>query len=562
MFSRASPLYYKNNKRLKNAGVKIDFTEEQIRELMKCAEDPIYFIKKYVKIISLDRGLINFDLYEFQEDLIRIINDNRFVVAKIPRQMGKSTTVVSYLLWMIIFNPAYSVAVLANKASSARGVLRRLTRAYENLPFWLQQGIVEWNKSRIELENGSSVIADSTSGNAGRSGSYNCILLDEFAHVDRAIQHDFFQSVFPTTASGTTSKVIIISTTNGMEMFYKIWDEAIKKKSLPGKSVAFIPFEAHWSQHPDRDEQWKEIQLSKMTAEMFAQEFECEFLGAKNTLIPSHVIKKLIHITPISLEDGGNLRIYEIPKEKSIYVVTADSGEGVGEDFSALSVVDITQIPYKQVATYRNNNISTIEYPTVIESVARRYNNAWVLIEMNSIGKQVADILSDDLQYEYILKTGTKQSKGQEVTEGFGRNAATKIKLGVRTTTQVKLIGCKNFQTLVEKNNLIVQDFDTYSEITSFVRRGKGYAAQKGATDDLVMGLVLFSWFSTQKYFKEISGTNIQSSLVGENKRQQTENATPCIAVSSEYVDGSVSNQAQPYVADGCVWFPVNPQSD
>ena len=240
---------YLGNPNLKPAGVGIEFTKEQVQEYLKCSQDPIYFIKKYVKIVSLDEGLVPFELYPYQEDIVNTVHNNRFSIAKLPRQSGKSTTMVSYILHYILFNQSMNVAILANKQATAREILSRLKLAYEYLPLWLQQGIVEWNKGSIELENGSRIIASSTSASAVRGGSFNMIFLDEFAHVPQNIAEEFFSSVYPTITSGQSTKVLMVSTPNGLNLFYHYWRGATKKPGEHGKNE-YIPIEVHWSQVP------------------------------------------------------------------------------------------------------------------------------------------------------------------------------------------------------------------------------------------------------------------------------------------------------------------------
>lgn len=265
---------YLGNSNLKAAGVSVNFTPEQIEEYIKCSQDPLYFVKNYVKIVSLDKGLVPFELYDYQEDMIRAVHENRFVIGKMPRQTGKSTTVISYLLHYILFNQDMSVAILANKLSTARELLNRLKMAYEYLPMWLQQGVVEWNKGSIVLENGSKILASATSSSAVRGGSYNFIFLDEFAYVPQNVAEEFFSSVYPTITSGKTTKVMIISTPKGLNMFYRLWVNANKKPGEDGKNEYF-PIEVHWTAVPGRDDKWKQQTISNTSEQQFRTEFEC-----------------------------------------------------------------------------------------------------------------------------------------------------------------------------------------------------------------------------------------------------------------------------------------------
>ncbi len=502
---------YLGNSNLKASGVEVPFTEEQVKEYMKCAKDPIYFIKKYIKIVSLDEGLVPFGLYEYQEDIVNTVHNNRFVIAKLPRQSGKSTTMISYILHYVLFNQSMNVAVLANKQATAREILHRLKLAYEYLPLWLQQGIVEWNKGSIQLENGSKILASSTSASAVRGGSFNMIFLDEFAHVPNNIAEEFFSSVYPTITSGQTTKVLMVSTPNGLNMFYYYWKGATKKVGEAGKNE-YAPVEVHWSQVPKfpggplRDEEWKQQQINNTSEQQFQTEFECDFIGSTNTLISSSKLHTLAWNSP-QIKNNDGLDIYEGAKEDHIYVVCVDTSRGQGKDYSAFTVIDITETPYKLVAKFRNNLISPMVLPTVVKSVAEKYNQAFALIEINDIGAQVADVLHEDLEYENILFTSYRGRAGQTISGGFG---GSQTQRGVRTTTPVKKLGCSVLKSLVESDKLIIEDSDVIGELYTFVAKGQSYEADDGHTDDLAMCLVLFGWLTRQDYFKNLTDTDVR----------------------------------------------------
>ena len=340
---------YLGNPNLKKINTPVEFTQEQIVEYQKCAEDPIYFMKKYVRIVSLDEGLVPFNMYPFQEKIVKTIHENRFTICKLPRQSGKSTTTISYLMHYAMFNSNSNIAILANKSSTARDILGRLQLAYENLPKWMQQGVVNWNKGNIELENKSTIVAAATSSSAIRGGSYNIIFLDEFAFVPTNIAEMFFSSVYPTISSGQKTKMVIVSTPYGMNQFYKLWTDAEKKKN------DYIPIEVHWSEVPGRDEAWKEMTIRNTSPEQFQQEFECEFLGSVNTLISPAKIKNAVYVDPI--KTGGSVDQFEEPIKGHTYVVTVDVARGVDKDYSAFIVFDVTQMPFKVVALYKNNEV-------------------------------------------------------------------------------------------------------------------------------------------------------------------------------------------------------------
>ncbi len=507
---------YLGNPNLKKANTPIEFTEDNIIEFMKCKDDPVYFAKNYIKIVSLDHGLVPFDLYPFQERLIQNFHDNRFNICKMPRQTGKSTTCVSYLLHYAVFNDNVNIAILANKASTARDLLGRLQLAYENLPKWMQQGIISWNKGSLELENGSKISSNSTSSSAVRGGSYNVIFLDEFAFIPNHIADDFFASVYPTISSGQSTKVIIVSTPRGMNHFYRMWHDAEQSKN------EYVPTDVHWSEVPGRDLAWKEQTIANTSEEQFKVEFECEFLGSVNTLINPAKLRNLVYQEPLRRNAG--LDIHENPVKDHNYLITVDVARGMGNDFSAFIVFDITEFPYKVVAKYRNNEIKPMLFPNIIEEVAKGYNNAWLMIEINDIGDQVASILHFDLEYPNILMASMRGRNGQVIGQGF---SGKRSQLGVRTTSGVKKLGCSNLKTLLEDDKILVSDYEIISELTTFAQRGNTFEAEEGCNDDLAMCLVIFSWVVAQDYFKEMTENDVRKRLYEEQRNQIEQDMAP-----------------------------------
>jgi len=506
---------YLGNDRLKRVGVELSYTEEQVAEIIKCTEDPVHFIRNYVKIVNVDHGLVPFDMWPFQEEMVNTFHNNRFCIAKMPRQVGKTTTTVGYMLWSVLFNPDYTVGILANKGSLAREILDRLTKAYEYLPLWLQQGVVVWNKGNIELENGSKIFAYATSAAGVRGGSYNLIFLDEFAFVPHNMAQDFFQSTYPVISSGQTTKVIIVSTPNGLNQFYKMWTDAIEGRST------YKPLEVHWSMVPGRDVKWKEETIRNTSEEQFRVEFETEFIGSSATLISGTKLRSLAFHNPISSDEG--LDIYEQPIPGRLYIATVDCAEGVEADYSTINVVDVTETPYRQVAKYRNNKLPLLFFPTIIYSVAKKYNEAYALIETNNIGQQVVDILHYDLEYENIYKLEHHHIKGQSISAGFKRSTS----FGIKTTKSVKKIGCANLKTLIENDKLIINDFDTIAEMNTFSRVRDSYAAEEGNNDDLVMGLVLFAWLTAQTFFKDSTSIDVRKLMLAEQNMLVDEDLAP-----------------------------------
>jgi hypothetical protein len=507
---------YLGNPNLKKANTAIEFSQEQILEYVKCKNDPVYFSQNYVKIVSLDEGLVPFKPYDFQEKLINNFHENRFNICKMPRQTGKSTTVVSYLLHYAVFNDSVNIGILANKAATARELLGRLQTAYENLPKWMQQGIISWNKGSLELENGSKILAASTSASAVRGMSFNILFLDEFAFVPNHIADSFFASVYPTITSGKNTKVIIVSTPHGMNHFYRMWHDS------ENGTNEYIPTDVHWSEVPGRDEKWKKQTISNTSEAQFKIEFECEFLGSIDTLVAPSKLKTLVYENP--QQSNAGLDVYEQVKEGCDYAITVDVARGVGEDYSAFIVVDITQFPHRVVAKYRNNDIKPMLFPNIIYQTAKQYNEAFILCEVNDIGDQVASILQYDLEYQNLLMCSMRGRAGQIVGQGF---SGSKTQLGVKMSKTVKKVGSLNLKTLIEEEKLIFNDYEIISELTTFVSKHNSFEAEEGCNDDLAMCLVIYAWLVAQDYFKELTDQDVRKRLYEEQKNQIEQDMAP-----------------------------------
>jgi len=540
---------YLGNPNLKKANTPIEFTPDQVQEFIKCKGDPVYFARNYIKIVSLDEGLVPFSMYDFQEEMVRCFHKNRFNIAKLPRQTGKSTTVVSYLLHYIIFNDNVNIGILANKASTSRELLSRLQLAYENLPRWMQHGILAWNKGNVELENGSKILAASTSSSAVRGMSFNIIFLDEFAFVPTHIAEQFFSSVYPTISSGKSTKVIIISTPNGMNMFYKLWHDAERGKN------EYTTTEVHWSQVPGRDAAWKEQTIANTSQRQFTQEFECEFLGSVDTLIAASKLRMMVYEDPVERKNG--LDVYELPIPEHEYVMTVDVSRGVSNDYSAFVVVDITTIPYKVVAKYKNNTIKPLLFPNIIHPVAMSYNHAFVLCEVNDIGGQVADIMQFDLEYDNLLMCAMRGRAGQIVGQGFSH----KSQLGIKMTSTVKKTGCSNLKALIEDDKLLISDYEIIAEMTTFIQKKQSFEAEEGCNDDLAMCLVIFAWLSVQEYFRELTSDDVRKRIFEDQRESIEEDMAPFgfILNGSEedsFVDeqGDTWNRASEYGDMSYMW--------
>jgi hypothetical protein len=534
---------YNGNSNLKPAGFEMQFTSEQVRELMKCKEDPIYFIENYCYIVSLDRGLILFNLYDCQREKVDIIMNNRKVILMEGRQQGKTITSAACILHYTIFNSNKTVAILANKSTAAREVLSRYQIMYENLPLWMQQGIKTWNKGDVELENGSKVFTSATSTSGIRGKSVNWLYIDEAAIIPNNVAEEFFTSTYPTIMAGETTKVLLTSTPLGYNHFWKYWNDA--KEGRNGFVALQIPY---WK-IPGRDDKWAAEQKSVLGELKFNQEVLCTFLGSSNTLIAADTIAKMSPI-PFMYEKDG-LDVLEYPVPGHVYFTTVDTSRGIGGDYSAFSVIDTTEYPYKVVAKYRNNKISPLLYPTVIHKVSKDYNNAYVLVEINDIGQQVADIIHNDLEYENMIWVGSDTRYGQ-VLSSSGRSSV----LGVRTTKQVKRIGCATLKSLVEENKLLVFDRDIISEFSTFIEHNGVFQADEGYNDDLTMTLVLFAWATNDPMFKDLMNANNRQAMYSSQMKSIEDELTPFGFIDNGQMEPEVE------VIGGDVWLNDKYQKD
>lgn len=487
---------YNGNPLLKRAGVKVNWSPELLGEWIKCAQNPRYFIETYMKIINVDDGLVSFKLHDYQVDMLNAMVESRFTCLATARQVGKSTVTAGFITWFILFNKDKTVGLLANKEATAVEILGKVQLAYQHLPAWLQQGVKEWNKGSFVLENNSRVIAAATSSDAIRGYSLSMLFIDEAAFIDN--WDEFFASVFPTISSGKKTKIVLVSTPNGLNHFHKIYDDGVKKKNK------YQVVTVKWWQVPGRDEQWRQDVLQGMNGDeqKFAQEYEVDFQGSSGTLIAGWKLKELVHQTPILSKDY--IMQYEKPISDHRYVLVADVSRGKGLDYSAFHIVDVTEMPYKQVLTFRDNMVVPWDYAEIIHRLAKMYNEAAVLVEINDIGGQITDVLYHEFEYENILGTENAGRAGKRISSGFGGRG----ELGIRTTKQVKGAGCSILKLLIEQNQLILNDKHTMDELKTFSRKGLSFEAETGNHDDMVMGLVLFAWLTDQGYFKELTDIN------------------------------------------------------
>ena len=502
MFEKLFDRGYNGNPLLKKSRKKIAWTQEQVQEWIKCSQDPVYFAEKYIKIVHVDHGFIPIKMYDYQKEIVEKLQNNRRVTVVTSRQAGKTTTAAAIILHYILFNEHKTVALLANKGDAAREILERIKVAYEALPDWIQQGVEEWNKGSITLENGCKVLAAATSSSAIRGKSISLLYIDEAAFVEN--WDEFFASVFPTISSGETTKILFTSTPNGLNHFYKTCMGA--KEGTNGYQYVEVP----WQQVPGRGEEWRKETLSAMDFdhEKFAQEFECAWQGSSGTLISGAVLKSLVAKPPIASHDG--LTVYKEQDTSRRYSIVVDVSRGKGLDYSAFQVIDITQMPYEQVCTFKNNMITPLDFAAIIHRISKMYNDATILVEINDIGGQVADSLYFDFENENVIHTENAGARGKRISAGFGKNNTER---GVRTTKTVKSIGCSMLKLLIEQYQLIINDHNTIHELSRFSKKGTSYEAESGCNDDLVMCLVLFAWMSDQQYFKELTDINTLNRL-------------------------------------------------
>jgi hypothetical protein len=543
---------YRNNSKLKLPGVEMQYTKEEFEEYVKCANDPVYFCEKYIKVKTLDKGVVPFKLYPYQKKFINELHKNRFVISKWPRQCGKSTCVTSYICHYVTFNQSVNVAILANRLKTAKEELfSKLQLAYENLPHFLQQGVVEWNKTSFKLENGSRVMCDATSSTAIRGGSYNLLLLDEYAFLPSHVAEEFYTSTYPTISAGTTTKLIIVSTPNGMNHFHKLWVDANRTTGHKLKNM-FVPVEVSWRETPIspgsprlRDDEWATEQIANTSPEQFEQEYGCSFLGSSNTLISTSKLNVLAPEEYLQ-EDKEGLRVFAKPEKDQIYFLQADVSRGQGSDFSAFTLIDGTSAPYKVVASFRNNTISPFNFPTIIKKICEQYNNAYALIETNDIGGQVSSILYNDLGYENVLMTRMMGRKGQMLSQGF---ASGKSEMGLRTTTQTKKLGCAILKRLIEEDKILLNDERIISELFTFVSKANTYKAEEGHNDDLVMSLVFFAWLSRQEYYADL----IESAKFNYEEAQKPEDDNVLFMMDNK----DELDDKEPFSQGGVVWYPT-----
>ena len=507
---------YLGNPNVKRDGVQQGWTKELIKEYQKCSKDPVYFAMKYCKVISLDKGLVPFELYPYQKKMFRQFNEHRFNIVLACRQSGKSISACAYLLWFALFHSEKTIAVLANKGATAREMLSRITLMLENIPFFLQPGCKALNKGSIEFSNNSRIIASATSGSSIRGLSVNLLYLDEFAFVERA--NEFYTSTYPVVSAGRDTKIIVTSTANGIgNTFYKIWEGAVQGIN------EFNPFRVNWWDVPGRDEEWKKQTIGNTSQLQFDQEFGNTFFGTGDTLINAETLMSFRSVPYKKALEGGDLLIYQEPVKGNEYIMTVDVSKGRGQDYSTFNLIDISVRPFAQVAVYRNNTISPLLFPNIIYKYAKVYNDAYVVVESNDQGAVVCNGLYHDLEYENVhLESAIKANS-----------------IGIEINRKTKRLGCSAIKDILENKKLDIVDEETILEISTFVAKGQSYEASDGNHDDLMMNLVMFGYFSSTQYFSDMTDINLKSMLFKQRMADIENDIVPFgfIDDGSDYID-------------------------
>ena len=491
---------YLGNPNVKRDGVLQQWTPDLLQEYKKCMDNPIYFVETYVKVISLDDGMVPFVLYPYQRRMFEQFQENRFSIVLACRQSGKSISACAYLLWYVLFTPEKTVAILANKGATAREMLNRITLMLENIPFFLQPGSKALNKGSLEFSNNSRILAAATSGSSIRGMSVNLLYLDEFAFVERAAE--FYTSTYPVISAGRDTKVIVTSTANGIgNQFHKIWEGSVQEIN------EFKSFRVDWWDVPNRDEDWKLQTISNTSQLQFDQEFGNTFFGTGDTLVKAETLLNLRAKPAKRYMEGGLLKIYEEPQKDHDYIMTVDVSKGRGQDYSTFTLIDISVRPFAQVAVYRNNTISPLLFPNIIYKYAKPYNDAYVVVESNDQGGVVCNGLYHDLEYENV-----------HVESSVKANA-----IGIEINRKTKRLGCSAIKDILETNRLTINDDATILEISTFEAKGQSYEASDGNHDDLMMNLVLFGYFVSTQYFSDMTDINLKQ-MMFQQKMQEIEN--------------------------------------
>ncbi len=474
-------------------GHKVNYTKEMVWELQKCASDIVYFAENYFTVLHPIHGkkrLCELEgLYDFQKDMIKNFSENRFSIVLASRQVGKTTCSCIYLLWFALFNTDKTLAILANKQSTAQSIVGDIKIAYEQLPAFMKPGVKKYDALTIEFDNGTTVFSRATSEDALRGESVSLLFLDEFAFVPENVADAFWASNFPTISTG--GSIIIVSTPNGTAgLYYELWKKASNREK-DNRGVLWKSIRIRWDQHPDRDEKWKDEMLESIGKVKFSQEFDCSFTGSTYTLITGDTLEKLNSIDPAFYVEEGYY-LWKRPEPNRIYLMGGDVAKGANSDFHVLNIFDVTDFykngKYEQVAIFRRNDISAFDFKDKIIEIGKQWNDAMVIIENNDIGHAVVQNLYFDDGYE---NTWFNQDKGE---------------YGIRATTKTKPIALSYFKEDIESFKMLIHSEDMVRELSYYEEIRTGiFGARNGREyhDDTVASGYWVSYALRSLYFQD-----------------------------------------------------------
>lgn len=464
------------------------FTDNQVRELALCAQDPVYFIDNYCWVQHPTKGKMKFHLFDYQRELLRCYHENRYSINMLGRQMGKTATAAAYLIWYAMFIPDSTILIAAHKFAGAQEIMQRVRYTYETLPHWIKAGATSYNKGSIDFDNGSRIISTTTTETTARGMSLSLIYLDEFAFVKPRIASEFWTSISPTLSTG--GKCIITSTPNqDDDQFARIWKEATKNVDEYGNTTkygknGFSHIKFIWSQHPDRDEAWANTERIKIGEERFLREHECEFITADETLINSMKLVTMESKDPSG--KIGQVRVFRYPERNAGYVVGWDPSLGTGGDPAAIQVFRLPEL--EQVAEWQHNKTDIQGQLRTLVGI-----NKWLRdetegtaeiywsVENNTIGE--AALIS-------IREYGEENIPGTFVQE-IRRAGQSRGRRGFNTTHKTKITACMRLKSYVESDKMTIRSHNLLRELKNFIARGSSFAAKDGETDDLVMATIL-----------------------------------------------------------------------
>lgn len=510
--ARGREISFDNDAGKKSKDCELPLTQDHIDEYTYCAYHPIYTIRNYFKIINIDHGLVNFKLYDFQEQLVKNFFFNNRLLAMFSRQSGKTSTIAACLLFYSSFNKDKNIGIIANKKSTANEVLERIKLMYIHLPNWLKPGIVKWNEGTIEFDNGCKIITSATTATSIRGKSLAVLYIDEISHIGKKMWDAFYKSTFPVISSSKLAKIAITTTPNGKDHFYYMWQDAIKGNS------SFVTQKVRWYEIPGRDEEWKKKALAELgnNLESFGQEYLVEFLSASIEYISLERLEQYEQMIspPKAIDSNLKLNIFEQPQDKHSYIMTVDVSEGKGLDHQALAIVDCSEMPLKIVATLKNNKIDTIQYASIIYQLALKYNEAHIIIENNF--SDVAKDLWFNYEYTNIINMNLRKQENRQ-----GKY----FEIGLRTTPKTRRIGEEYFKHLVENDKIILNDIRIIKELNNLEfneARKRFEPRDTQINDDLWAALKGFSYIAKTMFFEAMlkNGSALQLFKVNSEDEQ------------------------------------------